>query len=63
MQITVRLLASYRRYLPKDHDIQAGYVHDVPPTDRSGTRSKGEYAHVGLARTLTARQSSVNFLN
>jgi molybdopterin converting factor small subunit len=29
MQITIRLLASYRRYLPDDHDDQAGYVHEV----------------------------------
>jgi molybdopterin converting factor small subunit len=25
MQITVRLLASYRQYLPEGHDAQAGY--------------------------------------
>jgi len=31
MQVTVRLLASCRRYLPKDHDVQAGYPHDVQP--------------------------------
>ncbi len=30
MQITVRLLAGYRRYLPQDHDLQAGYGYDVP---------------------------------
>jgi sulfur carrier protein ThiS len=30
MQITIRLLASYRRYLPQGHDVQAGYVRDVP---------------------------------
>ncbi len=29
MRITVRLLASYRRYLPEDHDEQAGYAHEV----------------------------------
>jgi molybdopterin synthase sulfur carrier subunit len=29
MQITVRLLASYRRYLPDNHDQHAGYAHDV----------------------------------
>ena len=34
MKITVRLLASYRRYLPEGHDEQAGYPLDVP----SGTR-------------------------
>ena len=31
MQITVRLLASYRQYLPEDHDAQAGYQLQVPP--------------------------------
>ena len=41
MQITVRLLASYRRYLPKDHDIQAGYVHDVPLGYQAGDRLTG----------------------
>jgi molybdopterin converting factor small subunit len=30
MRITIRLLASYRQYLPKDHDAQAGYPLDVP---------------------------------
>jgi molybdopterin converting factor small subunit len=29
MQITVRLLANYRRYLPGEHDHQAGFAHDV----------------------------------
>lgn len=29
MQVTVRLLASYRRYLPDDHDQQAGYVREI----------------------------------
>jgi len=29
MQITVRLLASYRRYLPDHHDDQAGYAHEI----------------------------------
>lgn len=29
MQITIRLLASYRRYLPAGHDAQAGYVHEA----------------------------------
>jgi hypothetical protein len=29
MQVTVRLLAGYRRYLPEDHDGQAGYAHEV----------------------------------
>ena len=31
MLITVRLLASYRQYLPQDHDAQAGYRLQVPP--------------------------------
>ena len=31
MQITVRLLASYRQYLPQDHDTQAGYRLSVSP--------------------------------
>lgn len=30
MQITVRLLATYRRYLPEGHDSQGGYAVDVP---------------------------------
>jgi sulfur carrier protein ThiS len=34
MRITVRLLATYRRYLPADHDGRAGYERDVP----KGTR-------------------------
>jgi molybdopterin converting factor small subunit len=29
MRITVRLLASYRQYLPENHDTQAGYGMDV----------------------------------
>ena len=29
MKVTVRLLAGYRRYLPADHDGQAGYAHEV----------------------------------
>ena len=36
MQITVRLLASYRRYLPDGHDAQAGYPRDVAPDVRAG---------------------------
>ena len=31
MLITVRLLASYRQYLPQDHDAQAGYPVLVQP--------------------------------
>jgi molybdopterin converting factor small subunit len=34
MQITIRLLASYRRYLPEGHDGQTGYSHQVPPGAR-----------------------------
>jgi molybdopterin synthase sulfur carrier subunit len=30
MQITIRLLASYRRLLPEGHDAEAGYLHEVP---------------------------------
>jgi molybdopterin converting factor small subunit len=36
VQITVRLLASYRRYLPKDHDNQAGFAYDVAAQARVG---------------------------
>ena len=31
MQITIRLLASYRQYLPQEHDAQAGYQYQAPP--------------------------------
>jgi len=31
MQIPLRLLASYRRYLPQGHDAQAAYPYEVPP--------------------------------
>ena len=34
MIVTVRLLASYRQYLPADHDSRAGFAHTV----REGTR-------------------------
>jgi molybdopterin synthase sulfur carrier subunit len=30
MQITVRLLASYRKYLPEGHDAQAGFAYEMP---------------------------------
>lgn len=30
MEIQIRLLAGYRRYLPEGHDVQAGYSHQVP---------------------------------
>ena len=36
MWITIRLLASYRRYLPEHHDAQAGYPHQVSPEARVG---------------------------
>jgi sulfur carrier protein ThiS len=31
MQITVRLLAGYRRYLPEGHDAEAGFGYTVSP--------------------------------
>jgi sulfur carrier protein ThiS len=34
MQITIRLLASYRCYLPGSHDAQAGYPLEIPPGTR-----------------------------
>lgn len=30
MEITIRLLASYRQYLPDDHDEQASYRCEIP---------------------------------
>lgn len=36
MQITIRLLASYRQYLPEDHDDHAGFAYDVAPEARVG---------------------------
>ncbi|MCL7454393.1 MAG: MoaD/ThiS family protein [Anaerolineae bacterium] len=36
MQITVRLLASYRQYLPEDHDNQAGFRYEVQPRSSVG---------------------------
>jgi molybdopterin converting factor small subunit len=36
MQITIRLLATYRRYLPPGHDDQDGYLHDVAPGAAAG---------------------------
>lgn len=29
MEITIRLLATYQRYLPEGHDVRTGYGHDV----------------------------------
>jgi sulfur carrier protein ThiS len=34
MRITVRLLASYRRFLPDDHDDRAGFGREVAPGSR-----------------------------
>ena len=34
MQITIRLLASYRRYLPQGHDAKAGYPREISPGTR-----------------------------
>ena len=31
MQITIRLLAGYRKYLPQAHDANAGYRYQAPP--------------------------------
>lgn len=31
MQITLRLLAGFRQYLPEGHDDQAGDAYEVPP--------------------------------
>ena len=36
MHITVRLLASYRQYLPPDHDEEAGYTYQVALGARVG---------------------------
>jgi molybdopterin converting factor small subunit len=36
MQITIRLLASFRRYLPEGYDAQAGYPCEVTPGARIG---------------------------
>ncbi|RPI50763.1 MAG: MoaD/ThiS family protein [Chloroflexi bacterium] len=39
--ITVRLLASYRQYLPPDHDDRAGYVLRVAPGTPAGRLLEG----------------------
>jgi sulfur carrier protein ThiS len=31
MQITIRLLAGYRRYVPQGHDARAGYAYEISP--------------------------------
>jgi molybdopterin synthase sulfur carrier subunit len=36
VQITVCLLASFRRYLPEGHDAQGGYPCEVAPGTRAG---------------------------
>jgi sulfur carrier protein ThiS len=36
MQITVRLLASYRQFLPENHDVNAGFPHEVVPATSVG---------------------------
>jgi sulfur carrier protein ThiS len=36
MQIKVRLLGTYRRYLTEGHDSDAGYMHQVVPGTRVG---------------------------
>lgn len=36
MQITIRLLASYRQFLPDNHDVNAGFPHDVAPDTSVG---------------------------
>jgi molybdopterin converting factor small subunit len=34
MEITVRLLASYRQFLPEDHDPRAGFAQQIAPGSR-----------------------------
>ncbi|MFZ5915304.1 MAG: MoaD/ThiS family protein [Chloroflexota bacterium] len=34
MQITIRLLASYRQYLPRGHDADTGYTRQIAPGTR-----------------------------
>ncbi len=36
MQITIRLLAGYRRYLPEGHDARAGFPYEVPTGTQVG---------------------------
>ncbi len=36
MQITVRLLASYRRYLPQDHDAKEEFLYEIASGARVG---------------------------
>lgn len=44
MRITVRLLASYRRYLPQGDDEQAGYCQGLPAGSVAGDERAG-YCH------------------
>ncbi|MFN2228024.1 MAG: MoaD/ThiS family protein [Anaerolineae bacterium] len=44
MRITVRLLASYRRYLPGGQDEQAGYCDELPAGRMAGDEQAG-YCH------------------
>jgi molybdopterin converting factor small subunit len=41
MRITVRLLATYRRYLPEGHDANEGYTHEIAPDTRVGDAVAG----------------------
>lgn len=41
MGVTVRLLASYRQYLPPDHDERAGYAVRVVPGTQAGQLLEG----------------------
>jgi len=36
MEITIRLLASYRRFLPEGHDAQAGHVREFAAGSQVG---------------------------
>lgn len=36
MQITIRLLASFRQFLPESHCMDAGFSHNVAPTTSVG---------------------------
>jgi molybdopterin converting factor small subunit len=54
MQITVRLLAGYRRYLPEGHDDQAGYRLEVPPGTKVGEVLAGAPIPQGEVYTFLA---------
>jgi len=41
VEITVRLLSTYRRYLPADHDGRAGYAVRVAPGTAAGQLLRG----------------------